>query len=239
MSEGTSTGRNDPLESQTAESRLAGLDRSFAMATGLAAAESRIAEVTRSLGLAAESRVAGLHDVLGLAAKPMVTEVTRSLGLAADFKFAGLDRVLGLTNAAFKVPFSPVTTQALLGTLADIVSNDVFGSISALGSIDVDRIVENFATLAREDSANAFLYRERVRQLRGSYIYIQVWIIVLLVLLGVFKFNETVSSPGIANMMTEVGGRSIASEAREIALENFDRTYPPDSEVPSIPSILI
>jgi hypothetical protein len=34
MSESTRTGRNDPLESPAAESKVAGLDRSFAMASG-------------------------------------------------------------------------------------------------------------------------------------------------------------------------------------------------------------
>ena len=207
---------------------------------GLPAA-SRIAGLDRALGLHAESRIAEMTRSLGLAAEPKVAEMTRLLGLAAGLPaIAGLDRVLGLANGVFKAPFSPMTTQALLGSLADVVSNDVLGSISALGSIDVDRIVEDFSTLVREDSANASLYRERVRQLWGTYIYIQVWVIVLLLLLGVFKFNETASSLlGIANMMTEAGGKSIASRARKIALENFDRTYPPDSEMPSIPSILI
>src|SRR6185437_2060511 len=128
---------------------------------------------------------------------------------------------------------SPITTQALLGGLADKVSDGGLGSISALGRIYVDRIVEDLSTLAREDSANASLYRERVRQLWGSYIYIQVWMIILLALLGLYKFDETASSLlGIANMMTEVGGKSIASKARKMALENFDRAYPVGSEIP-------
>jgi len=155
MSESTSTGRNEPLVGT--ESRVAEIPQLPGLATGF-----KVAEMPRSLGLAAGFKAAGLDRSFAMAsgltaAESRITEITRSLGLAAGFKIAKLDRALGLANGVLKAPFNPVTTQALLGGLAGVVSNDVLDSISALGSIDVDRIVEDFSTLAREDSANASL----------------------------------------------------------------------------------
>jgi hypothetical protein len=209
-----------------AAARAAGLDRSIAMAASLATAESRIAGLGQMLGLPpTESRITGLGQVLGVA--------------GAETRIGDMARSLGLANGAFMAPFSALTTQALFGRLAEITSNDVRSSFSVLENINVDQIVEDFSSLAREDRINESLYRERVRQLWASYVYIQVWIIVLLVLLGVFKYDETLSSLlGIGNMMTEVGGKSVAYKARKIALETFDRTYPSGSEMPTVHNLL-
>lgn len=57
------------------------------------------------------------------------------------------------------------------------------GSISTIGLVDVDELVEKLSVLARPGSADPLLDRERARQLWGCYVYVQVWKICLLVLI--------------------------------------------------------
>jgi hypothetical protein len=201
---------------------------------------------TRKLG-EAFTHSTSAEPLIGIGAAPNTLRLAETAFGAPSFSLAGagiMPNALRLAETAFKTAlgpsFSPIMTQALFAGFTDIVSTGALGSSPILGDIDVDRIVENFSTLVGQDSANASLDRERVRQLWGSYIYIQVWVIVLLLLLGVMKFDQTASALlGIANMMTEWGGKSIASSARKIALENFDRACPIGSKIPPIINILI
>ena len=104
-------------------------------------------------------------------------------------------------------------------------------SKSVLGSIDIDQMVERFSALAEEDRASAFLTRERARQLWGYYIYAMVWAVCLLVVLHVMSLNQTSSTLlGLTTTMTGLSGHAVASRARKIGLDRFDRMYPPDSK---------
>jgi len=163
--------------------------------------------------------------------------MTETLFMSASPPSLGID-------AALKAALSPsfgMMNQALFGGVADIVGKGAFGSISALGAIDVDQLVEKFSALATARNADASLERERIRQLWGYYIYVQVWIICLLVLVGAWKMDETLATLlGIGLSMTGWTGQSVASRARKIALDNFDRIYPPSSKMPPpITNILI
>jgi len=136
-----------------------------------------------------------------------------------------------------------------IGSQLDALNKMAAGSIGSQlyplgGLIDLDQLVKSFSALVRADRAdNAAvpLDRERVRQLWGQYIYVQVWLIFLLVLLIVTVNGDKASNVLLTAYMgtTGVCGKSAASRARKIALDNFDRIFPPENKMPAVTNILI
>ena len=160
----------------------------------------------------------------------MVQTLSKSMAGAQLAPMAGVIQTLSKSMAGAQL----APALGMIETLERALS-----SLSALEAIDVDRL-KRLSALAAARNANAALERERIRQLWGYYIYVQVWMICLLVLVGAWKMDNTVAALiGIGLSMTGWTGKSVASRAREIALDNFDRMYPPGSDMPQITNILI
>jgi hypothetical protein len=191
-------------------------------------------------------KVAGVdRPAIDMVSKAAMAGMDRAgIGMVHDaVKFAGVDYSLigAAASAAAKAAGLDIGAIGMMSNAVKLVGLDYsLGSISTIGLIDVHELVEKLSVLARPGSADAVLDRERVRQLWGCYVYVQVWIICLLVLIGAMKVDATAfACLGIALSMTGVSGNSVASRARKLALDNFDRVYPPGSRMPSITNILI
>ena len=197
------------------------------------------AQLAPALGMAGAQLGPALGMVETLSKSMTGAQLAPMRGMVETLFLSASPRSLGI-DAALKAALSPsfgTMNQALLGSFADI--ERALSSLSALEAIDVDRL-KRLSALAAARNANAALERERIRQLWGYYIYVQVWMICLLVLVGAWKMDNTVAALiGIGLSMTGWTGKSVASRAREIALDNFDRMYPPGSDMPQITNILI
>jgi hypothetical protein len=157
--------------------------------------------------------------------------------------------VPGLTDGVLKSVLGQSVLDAADGVFKTVLSGPAFGTVpgltdgvlkSVLGSIDIDQMVERLSALAEEDRASAFLTRERARQLWGYYIYAMVWAVCLLVVLHVMSLNQTSSTLlGLTTTMTGLSGHAVASRARKIGLDRFDRRYPPDRKTAPSINILI
>jgi hypothetical protein len=109
------------------------------------------------------------------------------------------------------------------------------------GLIDLDQLVKSFSAVARVDRALAGPEREQLRQLWGQYVYVQVWLICLLLLLVVTINGDKASNVllTVSTGATGICGHSAASKARKLALDNFDRVFPPGSKIPTATKILL
>jgi hypothetical protein len=146
---------------------------------------------------------------------------------------SALDAAGGVFKTALSGPAFKTAPGLSLGVADGVLK-------SVLGSIDIDQMVERLSALAEEDPASAFLTRERARQLWGYYIYVMVWAVCLLVVLHVMSLNQTSSTLlGLTTTMTGLSGHAVASRARKIGLDRFDRRYPPDSKTAPSINILI
>jgi hypothetical protein len=228
--------------------KLAGLDYSLIGGTASAAAKAAGLDIGAIGVMSNTVKLDGLdYSLIGAAASAAAKAAGLDIGaigvMSNTVKLDGLDYSLigAAASAAAKAAGLDRAAIDMMSNAVKLAGLDYsLGSISTIGLIDVDELVEKLSILARPGSADPVLDRERVRQLWGCYVYVQVWIICLLVLIGAMKVDATAfACLGIALSMTGVSGNSVASRARELALENFDRVYPPGSRMPSITNILI
>ena len=95
--------------------------------------------------------------------------------------------------------------------------------------------------LPKADHPVAALDREQLRQLWGAYVYVQVLVLCALLLLFItMKLGTTENSLlTVATTTTGVSGITVAARARKLAVDNFDRNFPPGRKIPDFINIMI
>jgi hypothetical protein len=110
-----------------------------------------------------------------------------------------------------------------------------------IGLTELERLFPNSSVLPGIDHSVAAWDREQIRQLWGQYIYVQVFILCVLLLLF-FTMKLGTAENGLLTVFTTatgVSGLTVASKARKIAVDNSDTIFPPGRDMPAILNIML
>jgi hypothetical protein len=154
-------------------------------------------------------------------------------------KFAGAQ--LDLVNTS-KIASGIITAQLDLLDLPKIASALVNAQFDSLGGlIELERLLENLSVRHGVVHTVSPLDREQIRQLWGQYIYFQVLLLCFLLVVVVVTSLGTAENDAlaIATTTTGVSCRTVASKAQKIAVNNFDKLFPPGRKVPDFINIMI
>src|SRR5208282_4249933 len=140
-----------------AVSKAALLDAQVAPMRGIIEAVSKAALL--------DAQVAPMRGMIEAVSKAALldAQVAPIRGMAETLFMAASSPSLGI-DSTLKAALSPsfgMMNQALFDGFADMVDKGALGSISGLGTIDVDQIVENFSARVRPRNSDVSLERER------------------------------------------------------------------------------
>jgi hypothetical protein len=110
-----------------------------------------------------------------------------------------------------------------------------------IGLTELEQLLTYSSVLPRDDHAVTTFDREQIRQLWGQYIYVQVLILCALLLLF-FTMKLGTAENGLLTVFTGttgVSGITVASKARKIAVDNFDKVFPPGCDVSAIINLML
>jgi hypothetical protein len=220
----------------TRRSRSAAAEQTYSPFAGVAADLGRaafgpqlnaIGDINRSLFSASDITRSLLADTAAELIRSPFADTAAELGRAA---LGPQLNAIGNMNALFSQQLSP---------MASLAQNLLASQFQILQGAELDRISGDIARFARHDSQVVPMNRDLFRKVWGAYIYMMVWSIYLMVLLRLLEANETTGIiAAIATTMTPANGPWVASRAKEIALQRFDRYYPPESKAPEITKLL-
>jgi hypothetical protein len=125
----------------------------------------------------------------------------------------------------------------LIGPQLDIAKM----ATALIGLTELEQLLTYSSVLPRDDHAVTTFDREQIRQLWGQYIYVQVLILCALLLLF-FTMKLGTAENGLLTVFTGttgVSGITVASKARKIAVDNFDKVFPPGCDVSAIINLML
>jgi hypothetical protein len=125
----------------------------------------------------------------------------------------------------------------LIGPQLDIAKM----ATALIGLTELEQLLTYSSVLPRDDHAVTTFDREQIRQLWGQYIYVQVLILCALLLLF-FTMKLGTAENGLLTVFTGttgVSGIKVASKARKIAVDNFDKVFPPGCDVSAIINLML
>jgi hypothetical protein len=143
-----------------------------------------------------------------------------------------------LNAAKIATALSPQLDFAkLIGPQLDIAKM----ATALIGLTELEQLLTYSSVLPRDDHAVTTFDREQIRQLWGQYIYVQVLILCALLLLF-FTMKLGTAENGLLTVFTGttgVSGITVASKARKIAVDNFDKVFPPGCDVSAIINLML